>query len=150
VTERYGPPLLRPRPATDLEQQFWDHCAEQRLCFQRCRECERWRHPPRHACGNCGSLVWDWVESTGRGRVFTWSLTHRAPHPKLVPHVPYATVIVELEEGVRLVSVVRDVAPHALQLGLPVTLAFEVDADLSLPTFLSDPSRSLVDRSALG
>ena len=135
--QRHGPPLMRPRPATDLEQAFWDHCSQRKLCFQRCNDCQRWRHPPRHMCASCGSLEWGWLESSGRGRIFSWSLTHRAPHPSLAGSVPYASVIVELEEGVRLVSVVRDLEPGALRLDLPVRVAFEaLEADVALPVFL--------------
>jgi len=133
---RYGPPLAHPRPATDLEQAFWERCARGRLEFQRCSVCQRWRHPPRAMCAGCGSLEWSWCESGGRGRIFSWSLTHRAPHPSLAESVPFATVIVELEEGVRLVSVVRDLEPAALRLDLPVRVDFEeLEAGVSLPVF---------------
>jgi uncharacterized OB-fold protein len=135
---RYGPPLLPPRPATDLEQDFWDHCSRRQLFFQRCDECERWRHPPRHMCAGCGSLAWSWIESGGRGRVYSWSLTHRPPHPSLAEAVPYASVIVELGEGIRLLSVVRDVAPEDLRLDLPVRVDFEeVKEGVVLPVFLA-------------
>jgi uncharacterized OB-fold protein len=137
-TGRYGPPLLAPRPATDLEQDFWDHCSRRQLLFQRCAGCERWRHPPRHMCASCGSLSWSWVASAGSGRVYTWSITHRPPHPSLADAVPYASVVVELDEGVRLLSVVRDVAPSELCLDLPVRVDFETVKDgVLLPIFLA-------------
>jgi uncharacterized OB-fold protein len=131
--------LLRPRIATGLEREFWEHCFRGALHFQRCEACERWRHPPRHACATCGSDRWHWAASSGRGRLFTWSLTHRASHPALADAVPYATVIVELAEGVRLVSVVRDVAPEALRLDLPLRVGFEALAeDVAMPVFFAD------------
>ena len=138
---RFGPPLLRPRPATDLEQEFWDHCFRGELRFQRCDACASWRHPPRYRCARCGSTKWTWSEASGRGRVFSWCVTHRAPHPSLIDSVPYASVIVELEEGVRLVSVVRDVAPASLRLELPVRVAFETrEEGVALPVFFADPT----------
>jgi len=128
--------LPAPRPANELEEEFWTHCAQGNLCFQRCDECGAWRHPPRHMCPRCGAIKWKWTESAGRGRLFSWTVTHRAMYPAFAGRVPYASVIVELEEGVRLVSAVRGLPLDALRLDLPVQVAFEPRADGStVPVF---------------
>ena len=125
-----------PRPKTDLDEAFWAHCAEQRLCFQRCTRCERWRHLPRMMCPDCGSDAWTWQPSSGRGRLFSWTVSHRAPHPAFAAEVPYTVALVELEEGVRMVSGLREVSPEALQLDLPLEVVFEsLEGGGALPFF---------------
>ncbi len=133
MSEARAQPLPQPE---GLAAEFYAECARGRLCFQRCRACDAWRHLPRHRCARCGSPDWQWAPSSGRGRLHTWTVTHRAPYPPWAADVPYVVVVVELEEGVRLVSRLRDCPPERLLLDLPVEVVFEpVSETRALPTF---------------
>ncbi len=124
-------------PSPDgLNAEFYAECAKGQLCFQRCNACGAWRHPPRPMCARCGGWQWRWQPSTGRGRIYTWTVTHQAMHPAFADDTPYAVVVVELDEGVRLVSGLRDLAPAALALDLPVEVVIEKVSDtIALPYF---------------
>jgi uncharacterized protein len=130
-------PLPKPE---GLNAEFYEHCARCELRFQRC-ECGVWRHPPRVLCVACGSERWEWALASGRGRVFTWTVTHQALHPAYADDVPYALLVVEMNEGVRMVSTLRDLDPVDLALDLPVEVMFEERADatgsvrMTLPCF---------------
>ncbi len=90
---------------------------------------------PRVLCADCASDAWEWARSLGQGAVFTWSVTHRPMHPAFL-EVPYATVVVELAEGPRVLTRWCDVAPDALRVGMPVEVDFDdVTADVTLPRF---------------
>ncbi len=120
----------------ELAAAFYTECGKGHLSFQRCGDCDRWRHLPRQRCGECGSAAWTWEPSSGVGRVVSWTVTHRAPHPGFADQVPYAVVIVELEEGVRMVSGLRGLEPQALTLDLPVRVVFEpADEGRAVPFF---------------
>ena len=119
-----------------LAGEFYGWCKRHELRFQRCKACGAWRHVPRELCAACGSWDWEWAPSSGRGRVYTWTVTVRAMHPAFQHAVPYAPVVVEMEEGVRILSRVTDCPPDALEVGMPVTVAFDdVTPDVTLPTF---------------
>jgi uncharacterized protein len=119
---------LVPNPV-GLNAQFYAHCAAGELRFQRCAACRTWRHPPRYRCGACGSAEWAWERSTGRGHVFSWTVTHQALDPAYADELPYAVVVVELDEGPRLVGNLRGLAPAGLALGLAVEVEFEPVAE---------------------
>jgi len=108
-----------------LSAEFYAECAQGRLSFQRCDDCGTWRHPPRVMCTKCGSWKWAWTPSCGRGSIYTWTVTHQPLHPAFAGATPYAVVVVEMEEGVRLVSGVVDLPLERLALGLPVEVVFE-------------------------
>ena len=112
-------PRFTPSPE-GLTAEFYSHLAAGSLKLQRCDDCGVWRHPPRILCGHCGSSHWQWTAASGRGVVYTWTVTHQALVPPFAGDVPYAVVVVELEEGPRLVTAIRGVEPGALMLGLPV------------------------------
>ncbi|MBM4245874.1 MAG: hypothetical protein FJ148_19055 [Deltaproteobacteria bacterium] len=103
---------------------FYRHCAGGELRFQRCSACRTWRHPPRVTCGRCSSEEWAWEASSGRGTLFSWTVTHQALAPGFAEDVPYAIVVVELAEGLRLVSGLRGIAPEDLELGMPLVVEF--------------------------
>ena len=125
-----------PAPQDELSIEFWENCARQKLCFQQCDGCGVWRHLPRYLCAKCHSGDWRWAESCGRGAIFSWTVTHRPMHPAFTPQLPFAAVIVEMEEGVRLVSGVRNIRNEDLRLDLPVEVVFErVSQEMSLPFF---------------
>ncbi len=68
--------------------------------------------------------------------MFTWTIAERAMHPAFVDAVPYAPVVVEMDEGVRLVTEIVDCKPADLEIGMRVEVAFaKVSDDLTLPKF---------------
>jgi len=127
------------KPLPELEghsRDFYGFCRENELRFQRCKSCSAWRHVPREMCAECGSFDWEWARSSGRGTVFTWTVVTRALHPAFADSVPYAPTVVELEEGVRLLSQVIDCAPAELEIGMPVEVVFRpVTPEVTLPLF---------------
>jgi hypothetical protein len=119
-----------------LTQQFYDFCKQHELRFQRCKPCGAWRHVPREMCAECGSMEWEWAKSSGRGTVYTWTVVVRPMHPAFYTAVPYAPVVVEMDEGVRLLSSVIDCTPEELEIGMPVEVTFQdVTEEVSLPKF---------------
>jgi hypothetical protein len=99
------------------------------LAFQRCQACHALRHPPRLSCAACGSGASDFAPSSGRGRIFTWTVTHQALHPAFAAETPYAVVVTELEEGVRIVTGIREMSPDDLHLDKEVEVVLERASD---------------------
>jgi len=128
-----------PKPLPELEgftKDFYEGCQRGELLFQCCGGCGSWRHVPRELCAECGSWDWEWKASSGRGKVFTWTVVTRALHPAFAEDVPLAAVVVELEEGVRLLSQIIDCSPDELEMEMPVEVTFEpVSNDVTLPKF---------------
>jgi uncharacterized OB-fold protein len=125
----------KPLPVMDgLAKEFYGWCKQHQLHFQRCSDCGTWRHVPREMCAACGSWKWEWAQSSGRGTVFTWTVVARALHPAFQQNVPYAPAVIEMEEGVRLLSEVVDCAPDQLEIGMQVEVVFDdVTAEITLP-----------------
>ena len=73
---------------------------------------------------------------SGRGRIFSVVVMHQASHPWFASRTPYAVVVVELDEGARMLSTVVGPEPHAIAIGMPVEVDFEdLTAEISLPVF---------------
>ena len=113
---------------------FWDGVKEHKLVFQKCRQCGRWVHPPRPTCPKCGSFEKEWAPSSGKGTVYSWVTYLDSPHPGF--KAPYSVVLVEMEEGVRLISNMVDTGPDEISIGMPVEVVFDdVSEGLTLPKF---------------
>lgn len=130
-------PYNKPLPLmVGMTKEFYDFCKQRELRFQRCLRCGRWRHVPREMCAACGSWEWEWAKSSGRGRVFTWTVAARPMHPAFMNDVPYAAVVVEMEEGVRMVTTLVDCPPEDIRMNMPVEVVFEdVTEGVTLPRF---------------
>jgi uncharacterized OB-fold protein len=127
----------KPLPVLEgLTGDFYGFCKQGQLRFQRCTDCRAWRHVPREMCAECGSMQWAWEPSSGRGTLFTWTVAARPLHPGFADAAPYAPVVIELEEGVRLVSEVVDCPPDRLEFGAEVEVVFDaVTEEVTLPKF---------------
>ena len=113
---------------------FWDGAKARRLLIQRCTGCDRFRHPPRPMCPNCHALEWEPVEASGRGSVFSFVMPRHPQYPWFEPD--YIVALVELEEGVRLVTNLVEVVPADVTIGMAVQVRFDEFADgLVLPMF---------------
>ncbi|MET7618835.1 OB-fold domain-containing protein [Streptomyces sp. NPDC005408] len=125
----------RPRPVINRDNAgFWEGVAEHKLLIQRCGGCGALRFPWLPGCGACGSAEWDTVEASGAGTVYSYVVMHHPPFPAFAP--PYAVGLIELAEGVRMVSNVVGVPYDKVRIGMPVRLDFlRVDEELELPVF---------------
>jgi uncharacterized OB-fold protein len=79
------------------------------------------------------SMVYD-TEHPVPVTVYSWVTYQESPHPGF--KAPYSVVLLEMEEGVRLVSNMVDIKPEEISIGMPVEVVFEDIAEgLTLPKF---------------
>ena len=118
---------------------FYNGLREHKLLIQRCADCKTLRVPPRPMCGNCQSLNWETAESSGRGTVYSYVMPQYPPLPFF--DYPYIVVLVELAEGVRIVSNLREIDPSDVEVGMPVEVFYEAfnDDELVLHQFRPAP-----------
>lgn len=122
-------PLVNP----DTEP-FWRGCDEGRLSLQRCTGCGEFRHPPSPVCHACLSPDHEWVQAAGRGAVWSFAVV-RERIEGWPGDVPFVVVIVELKEGVKLVSNLQ-ASPDTVHIGMEVEVCFEDGpAGMRLPHF---------------
>src|SRR4029450_7671174 len=101
-----------------------------------CLDCGAYRFPAREVCSRCLSRKVEWGPVAGTGHVFSIAIMHQAANPWFAARVPYAVVVVELDEGARMLSTVTGLEPHATSIGMPVRGAFGgVTPEVSPPVF---------------
>ena len=112
-----------PAPVPSLTSApFWAGCAERVLRFQRCLACGSAVFEPNAGCPACGASDLVWQRSAGLGTLRSWTVVWRPPTAAF--QVPYAPVVVELDEGFHLLSAAVDCEPHELGVGLRVEVVF--------------------------
>jgi uncharacterized OB-fold protein len=127
------PRRLRP-PLGHDNQWWWDGIAADELRIQRCQDCGTLRHPPRPMCGSCQSIAWDWAVSQGAGSVYSYVVLHHPPVPGY--EYPLPVVLVDLDEGTRLVANIAGCAPADIRIGMRVRARIEaMDEEMKLPVF---------------
>lgn len=126
----------KPTPVPDpLTRPFWEASAERRLLLQRCRGCGRCQFYPRGHCTGCWGDDLEWIESTGRGTVHSFTVIHRTREAGFAGDVPYVFALIDLEDGVRLSGNITGVAADGVAIGSPVRLVFRQRGGLTLPLF---------------
>ena len=128
-------------PMNAESEHFFSAAAQNRLLLKRCGACGRCHYYPRAICPLCGSADTHWTESSGRGEIYSFSVTRRG--------VPTPTVIayVRLDEQVSVLTNIVDCDVDRVRIGDKVHVAFRrLDEHYALPVFVPAPSESgLVD-----
>lgn len=129
--------VAKPIPEVTPEMApFFAAARERRLVVQRCTGCGTLRFPARPRCSACLGKDAEWTPVSGRGEIFSFVVMHQAAHPGFAAIAPYGVVIVQLAEGVRMLSGTTGVAPSDLRVGLPVEVTFEERGpDVLVPVF---------------
>ena len=123
TTKRFVSP---PSPAAGP---FWDATKEQRLVLQWCLDCEQPVHFPREVCPRCLGSRFDWREASGHAEVYSVVVEHRAEEP-------FAIALVDLAEGVRMLTNVIGCPADQVSVGMPVQVTWEaLDDGRHLPLF---------------
>ncbi len=97
------------------------------ITIQRCSDCEALQHPPDEHCGACQGSDLHWRECAGGGRVESVAVVHQAVHPAFKISVPYAVVVVSLDDapGINAIGNVVNCDPQDIEIGQRVRAVFE-------------------------
>lgn len=134
----YQKPLPHATPET---RPYWDAARRHELRVQKCKRCGDLVHYPKPMCPSCHGTEFEWVKMSGRGKVYSYTVTYKAFHPGFAEDLPYAVGIIELDEGVRMMSSIIGIAPDKVSVGMPVDVVFDdVTPEVTLPRFA--PSRT--------
>jgi uncharacterized OB-fold protein len=136
-----GSPDRQQPPISPAAEAFWESTRSCTLVIQWCRSCERAIHFPREACPSCLGTDLEFRPAAGTGTVYAMSEMPAPGNPGMKDRAPYVVALIDLPEGVRMLSsVVRsDGAPRAAEVavGDAVTVAWEPLADgRHLPVFV--------------
>lgn len=119
---------------------LWQATREQRLVLPWCGICERPHWYPREVCPYCLAADIEWRDASGDGVVYAASVQHRAAWPTLADRVPYTVALVDLDEGVRVMSNLIGIAPDDAMIGQQVRVTWEPLSDgRYLPQFEPRP-----------
>ncbi len=125
-----------PLPTIDVDSAaYWQAAHEGYLALPHCQSCNKYFFYPRAICPNCWSKQVEMAKASGRGTIYTYTIVHRHPNPAFNGRVPYAIALIDLEEGPRMLSVVR-ANREEVKIGAAVEVTFEeLSPEVSLPCF---------------
>lgn len=127
-----------PTPTVDPETEpFWEATAEERLLLKRCSDCDRTYHYPRERCPECRSDATDWIDASGDGEVYSYTVTRQAGG-EYADADRFVLAYVELAEGPRIMTNVVDCDADDLAVGQRVEVTFQEtdsEAGYALPRF---------------
>lgn len=126
-------PTITPRGE---EQLFYRGLAENELRYQQCTSCTAIVFPLRTLCNGCGGVDLEVRSSAGCGQVYSFTTHHRASHPFFADRVPYTVVLVDLDEGFRVLGGTR-ATESEVQVGRAVRAEYlALDDELTVLEFV--------------
>jgi uncharacterized protein len=130
--------ILYAAPACDWETRaYWEGCGRGELVLQRCRDCSVVQHRPRGLCVSCLSDAIEHFVASGRGVVYSYTITQQNGLPEFREACPYVLAYVDLEEGPRLMTNITGCEPQVVHVGMPVRVEFKATGDaLGVPRFV--------------
>jgi uncharacterized OB-fold protein len=131
--KRYAKPL----PHIDEEMRpWWEAAQRHELYIQKCRDCGDLRFHPRALCTNCMSARTEWLRCSGRGKIYTFTVTYQNGSSGFRDSLPYVLAWVELEEGVKMLTNIVDCPPDQVKIDQRVEAVFDdVTPDVTLVKF---------------
>lgn len=126
----------KPLPTKDEDsEKFWSGTQQGKLRVKECADCRKHHFFPRSICPHCHSDAVDWVEASGTGTVYSFTVARRAAGPAFKDEVPYAIALIELDEGPRMMSRMGG-DPARVRIGAKAEVYFEaISPDCTLPFF---------------
>ena len=125
-----------PHPITPEARPYWEGLREQKLMLPRCRACRRTHFYPRVLCPHCHAADLEWVQASGRGRLYAFEIAYQSFNKAFKVKPPFVLAMVELEEGPRMMTNVVGCAPDEVRVGMAVEVEYEdVTAEITLAKF---------------
>jgi len=105
-------------------EQLCKWMSQGKLMGGKCRKCGKVHFPPRPLCDDCFSKDFEWIEIPTKGKLLTYTIIHVAP-AQFQSMVPYAMGIMQLENGLKIPGMIKDVQLDQIKIGMPLEIAFE-------------------------
>lgn len=99
------------------EARYFEKLAQGIFEIQQCKACHQHQFYPRALCVHCASTQLDWVSPSGNGTVYSYSVIRRKPEAG----GDYNVVLVDLDEGVRMMSCIENGAQKDIRIGQKVS-----------------------------
>ena len=127
----------KPIPRIDEESRpFWEACARHELYVQKCRSCGKVFYYARSFCPEDLSSDMEWVKCSGKGKIYTFTITRQNQASGFRDNLPYIMAYVELDEGVRMLTNIVECKPEEVKVGMSVEVTFEdATSEISIPLF---------------
>jgi len=105
---------------------FWEGAQNGEVRIQQCRDCGNKMYPPRVYCTHCLSANIDWIKCSGKGILYAYSTIYEEPPPRVAKFLssPYTLALVDLEEGVRMLTNIVECKPDELKCDMKVEVVF--------------------------
>ncbi len=115
---------------------FWEGTKKGKLLIQECQDCGTKIFYPRKACPECWSSNLGWYESSGKGKIYTYSIMLAGVEEKFASDLPYVLAYIDLPEGIRMMTRIVGCDPKAVDIGMDVEVVFEeATEEITLPYF---------------
>lgn len=124
TTSAYKKPLPRPENP-ELTKPYWEAIKRHELVMQRCRGCDRFIFYPREQCPFCFSQDLGYDPVSGKGRVHAYTVVYQPAHPGFNDDAPYVFALIQLEEGVRMISNVVGCNPQDVKVDMAVVATYD-------------------------
>jgi len=113
----------------ELDRAFYAAANEERLVIQHCAGCDRYQHPPKASCAECGAADrLSWREVEGKGTIYSYTVVYDTPVVCLQPDQPFNVALIDLDDcpGISMLSHLPGTPAGRVPIGAPVRLIFEV------------------------
>lgn len=133
MSEAYQKPIPAMQPWSEA---FWKGTKQHKLLIQECNDCKAKIFYPRKYCPECWSADLGWSEASGKAKVYAQTTMMDMVEPKFWGDLPYVLALVDLEEGVRMMTRIVECEPEEVHIGMDVEVVFEdISDECALPFF---------------
>jgi uncharacterized OB-fold protein len=135
VTQQTQTAIPTPAPVVNQDSQtFWDATAQGKLLLPKCDKCQTIVWYPRHFCPECSSFDVSWIEASGKGTIYSFTVNRRGQGD--YRDMAYVLAYVQLAEGPRMLTNIVDCDYEKVAIGQPVELVFQdTGKGTALPRF---------------
>lgn len=133
MSNEYKKPIPVMQPWTEA---FWKGTKEGELLIQHCQDCDSNIFYPRKYCPECWSGNLTWIKASGKATVYSFTTTQDMVEPKFWEDLPYVLALVDLEEGIRMMTRIVGCDPDSVDIGMAVEVVFQdITEECALPMF---------------
>ena len=105
-------------------EQFYNYIKNGKLMGGKCKSCGKVHLPPRPLCDKCLSNEFQWIEIPRKGRLLTYTIIH-VPPPQFMEMAPYAVGIIQLDDGLKIPGLIREIDSEQIKIGMEMMIRFD-------------------------